>query len=133
MFLVILLVLFRRFSICQRHITIDSLVGSPCILLIPPLLLHHLLIIIILLLLLPIFPHLPLLQEVWKASRLPFSPARHWDVCIQVWPPPPTRFTNNDRFEIIHKLQNCITRHWFSDICHPEKTGRTYIKTERKN
>ena len=31
----------------------------------------------------------------------------HWDVCIQVWPPPPPRFQNNDMFEIIHKLQNC--------------------------
>ena len=30
---------------------------------------------------------------------------RHWDVCLQAWAPPPPRFQNNDRFEMIHKIQ----------------------------
>ena len=72
--------------------------------LIPSLPLRLLRIIIILL--------LRLLQEVCKAARHSLLSwrdlkDRHWDVCIQAWPPSSHRFQNNDRFEIIHKLQNC--------------------------
>ena len=78
------------------------------ILIIPSLSLHFLLLLIILLLLLTsillflitlfllfIILHLFLpLQEVWKASRLSLIVCRdlknrHWNVCIQVWSPPP--------------------------------------------
>ena len=61
--------------------------------LVPPLPLHLLLIIIIILFLLPILLFLTLYQEVWKASRPALLSCRnlqdrHWDVCLQVWPPP---------------------------------------------
>ena len=109
------------------------------ILLIPPLPLRLLLLIIILIFSPPILLLLPLFKDVWKDCRpslLSYRDLkdRHWDVCVQAWPPPPpgSKIMACLNYSQVIKLWQVIQDSYFQMSVILKKTWRTNIKTEKQ-
>ena len=50
----------------------------------------------------------------------------------QAPPPPGSKIMTGLKLFTSYKLVTDVTIHWFSDVCHPDKTWRTNIKTEKR-
>ena len=69
------------------------------------------------------------LRSFGKPAGPPSSPAgdRHWPP-----PPPGSKILTGFKLFTSYKIVKGITRLWFSDLCNPDRTWRTNIKTEKE-
>ena len=109
------------------------------ILIIPLLPLHLLLLINILFFLIPILLLLPYFRRFGRPPGLPLSPTgtcRTGSGMSEYMPglrlPSGSKIKTGLKLFTSYKIMTGITRFWFSDVCYPDKTSKTNIKTEKE-